>query len=105
MIETAISSRDNPIFRRLKKLAESARARREAKMTLLDGEHLLAAYLDAGGQPHTLVRAAALDAGRFQRMTARCGQVRAIVLPDAMFAELSPVATPIGVLAEAAWLE
>ena len=37
MTETAISSRDNPIFRRLKKLAESARARRDAKMTLLDG--------------------------------------------------------------------
>jgi len=48
MTETVISSRDNPLFKRLKKLADSARARREARMTLLDGEHLLAAYLDAG---------------------------------------------------------
>lgn len=104
MTETPISSHDNPIFKRLKKLAESARARREARMTLLDGEHLLAAYLDAGGQPHTLVRAASFDAGRFAPLAARCPHVKNIVLPDALFAEIAPVATPTGVLAEAAWL-
>jgi len=104
MTETPISSRDNPIFKRLKKLAESARARREARMTLLDGEHLLAAYLDAGGQPHTLVRAASFDAGNLAPLAARCSQAKTIVLPDALFAELAPVATPSGMLAEAAWL-
>ena len=101
MTETAISSRDNPIFKRLKKLAESARARREARMTLLDGEHLLTAYLEAGGQPHTLVRAASFDGERFVHLAARCPQAKTIVLPDALLAELSPVATPTGVLAEA----
>lgn len=104
MTETAISSHDNPIFKRLKKLAESARSRREARMTLLDGEHLLAAYLDVGGQPHTLVRAASFDAGKLARLSARCPRAKVLVLPDALFAELSPVATPTGVLAEAAWL-
>jgi TrmH family RNA methyltransferase len=104
MTETAISSHDNPLFKRLKKLAESARARREARMTLLDGEHLLAAYLDAGGQPHTLVRAASYGADRLARFAVRCPHAKAIVLPDALFAELVPVATPTGVLAEAAWL-
>lgn len=104
MTEAAISSRDNPIFKRLKKLAESSRARRESHMTLLDGEHLLAAYLDAGGRPHTLVRAASFDAERFAGLAARCTAVKRIVLPDALFAELSPVATPTGMLAEAAWL-
>jgi TrmH family RNA methyltransferase len=104
MNETPISSRDNPIFKRLKKLAESARARREARMTLLDGDHLLAAYLDAGGQPHTLVRAASFDVRPFDRLIARCSHAKSIVLPDALFAELSPVATPSGMLAEAAWL-
>lgn len=104
MTGTAISSRDNPLFKRLKKLAESARARREARMTLLDGEHLLAAYLDAGGQPHTLVRAASCDVGRFERFAGQCPHAKVIELPDALFAELAPVATPTGMLAEAAWL-
>jgi len=104
MNETPISSRDNPIFKRLKKLAESARARREARMTLLDGDHLLTAYLDAGGQPHTLVRAASFDAGPFKQWAAHCPHAKIVVLPDALFAELSPVTTPTGMLAEAAWL-
>lgn len=104
MIETSITSRDNPIFKRLKKLAESARARREAQMTLLDGEHLLAAYLDAGGQPHTLVRAASFDAGQFEQWAARCPGAKAIALPDALFDELTPVSNPTGLLGEAAWL-
>lgn len=104
MSETTITSRDNPIFKRLKKLAESARARREAQMTLLDGEHLLAAYLDAGGQPHTLVCAASFDVGRFRALAGRCPEAKVIVLPDVLFAELAPVATPTGVLSEAAWL-
>jgi RNA methyltransferase, TrmH family len=73
-------------------------------MTLLDGEHLLTAYLDAGGQPHTLVRAASLDAARLGQLAARCSQAKTIVLPDALFSELSPVATPAGMLAEVAWL-
>ncbi|MFH1819366.1 MAG: RNA methyltransferase [Pseudomonadota bacterium] len=104
MTETVISSRDNPLFKRLKKLAESARARREARMALLDGEHLLAAYLDAGGQPHTLVRTASFDAGRFERLVGQCPHAKAVELSDGLFAELAPVATPTGLLAEAAWL-
>ena len=104
MAETIISSRDNPLFKRLKKLAESARARREARMALLDGEHLLAAYLDAGGQPHTLVRTASFDAGRFERLAGQCPHAKAVELSDRLFAELAPVATPTGLLAEAAWL-
>ncbi|HUX32036.1 MAG TPA: RNA methyltransferase [Thiobacillus sp.] len=104
MTETPISSRDNSLFKRLKKLSESARARRGAQMTLLDGEHLLAAYLDAGGQPHTLVSASSFDVGRFRALAGRCPHAKTIVLTDALFAELTPVATPTGVLSEAAWL-
>jgi TrmH family RNA methyltransferase len=104
MIESPISSRDNPIFKRLKKLAESSRARRDARMTLLDGEHLLAAYLDAGGQPHTLVRAASFDAAQFELWAVRCPAAKMIVIPDSLFGELAPVTTPTGLLSEAAWL-
>lgn len=105
MTESAITSRDNPVFKRLKKLAESARARRDARMTLLDSEHLIDAYLDAGGQPHTLLRAASSPAERTTGLAARCRTAKHLVLPDALFAELTPVASPTGVLAEAAWLE
>ncbi len=104
MTETSITSRDNPIFKRLKKLAESARVRRDAQMTLLDGEHLLSAYLDADGQPHTLVRSASFDAHQFEHWAARCPDAKSIALPDALFHEIAPVLTPTGLLSEAAWL-
>lgn len=73
-------------------------------MTLLDGEHLLAAYLAAGGTPHTLVRAESFDGARLAAFAQGCRQAKTVVVPDALFAELAPVATPTGVLAEAAWL-
>lgn len=104
MRETVLASRDNPAFRRWKKLADSARARREARMTLLDGDHLLAAYLDAGGEPRSVMRAASSDAAKLAPLASRCAQARSVVLPDALFAELSPVAAPSGVAAEVAWL-
>ncbi len=74
-------------------------------MTLLDSEHLITAYLDAGGQPVTLIRAASYEPARRDALAQRGSAAKLIVMPDALFAELTPVTTPTGVLAEAAWLE
>jgi len=103
--ETSIISRDNPLFKRLKHLADSARARREERLTLLDGVHLIEAYLEAGGQPATLVFAASCPAELRAPLRGRCTHARLVDLADKLFSELSPVATPVGVLAEAACLD
>lgn len=100
-----ISSRDNTLFKRLIKLADSARDRREARLALLDGEHLIEAYLDAGGVPVSLLHSASCAPAVWQPLASRCQGAKIVVLSDALFAELSPVETPTGVLAEAAWLE
>ncbi len=99
-----ITSRDNPLFRRLKKLAESARERRETRTTLLDGEHLVEAYLDAGGQPLALLYSASCAPEVWRKLAARCEGAKTAALSDSLFAELSPVESPTGILAEAAWL-
>jgi RNA methyltransferase, TrmH family len=104
-MQDLITSRDNPIFKRLKKLAESSRERREARMTLLDGGHLIEAYLDAGGQPRTLLHAQSCAEQIWQPLAARCEGTKAVAVADALFAELSPVESPTGVLAEAGWIE
>jgi TrmH family RNA methyltransferase len=103
--ETSITSRDNPLLKRLRQLADSARARRAEQMTLLDGMHLIEAYLDAGGKPATFVFAASCPAALRTPLVGRCPDVTRVDLADKLFGELSPVATPVGVLAEAAWLE
>jgi TrmH family RNA methyltransferase len=95
MTET-ITSPQNPRYKQLKKLAESAATRRALGQTLLDGEHLLAAALDAGIQPHLVLTS--LDAPRHS-LLARCPSVEHLQLAPGLFNVLSPVKTPTGVLA------
>lgn len=104
-MQDAITSRDNPLFKRLKKLAGTSRARREARMTLLDGEHLITAYVDAGGVPQTLVVCASCDPANWLPLVNRCQGSKTVMFSDALFAELSPVESPTGILAEVPWIE
>lgn len=96
----SIISRDNPTYKQLKRLAESARERRKAERTLLDGAHLVAACLAAGMQPEMLVVAegAASNAEVCGMLTSAAAALK-IQLSDSLFAEISPVETPTGVLA------
>ena len=50
-----ITSRDNPFFKQLIKLEKSARQRKMAGLTLLDGVHLISAYKLALGPPQSLI--------------------------------------------------
>jgi TrmH family RNA methyltransferase len=95
-----IQSRDNPQFKQLIKLNESARQRNKAGQTLLDGTHLLAAYLDAGFLPQQiLLNAAALHDAEIRQLLQRVGDTPLIQLDDALYAQLSSVKTATGILA------
>ena len=95
-----IRSRDNPFFRELAQLADSARQRSKSGLTLLDGAHLLAAYLDNGKQPrHIICKAAALQDVEISGLLARMNDVPAIELDDKLFAEISELKTPSGIMA------
>lgn len=95
----SISSRANDDYRALLALASEARERRRLRRTLLDGEHLLSEALAAGLQPRRLVYALSHQA-RAEHWRARLPEVPALCLTDALFATLSPVDTPSGILAE-----
>jgi TrmH family RNA methyltransferase len=95
-----IQSRDNPFYKGLVKLSGSARQRGKANQTLLDGAHLLAAYLDAGMLPqHVLLSAAASHDAEIAALLARLRNVPVTQLDDKLFAELSELKTPTGMLA------
>lgn len=96
----SVRSRDNPFFKELVKLTGSARQRNKANQTLLDGAHLLAAYLDAGMMPqHILLNAAALHDAEIAALLKRAGDVPITQLDDKLFAELSELKIPTGILA------
>jgi TrmH family RNA methyltransferase len=94
-----IKSRDNPFFKELVKLVGSARQRNKAEQTLLDGAHLLTAYLDSGQLPqHILLNAAACRDEEIAALLVKLESVPVTQLDDKLFAELSELKTPTGIL-------
>lgn len=96
-----IESRDNPLVKRVRALAGAARDCRKFGQTLLDGQHLLA---------EAISRRWPLQAVLFSDHGLRKAEIAALAaaldgvtacasLPDALFAQLSPVDAPLGVLA------
>jgi TrmH family RNA methyltransferase len=94
-----ISSRDNPLYQALLALSRDRRARRQAGKTLLDGPHLLDSALQGGIQVERLVFSQSAAAGDLSAWSERLPQASALVVPDRLFAALSPVEAPTGVLA------
>jgi RNA methyltransferase, TrmH family len=98
-----ITSRDNPFLRQLVKLEDSARQRRTAGLTLLDGIHLIGAYHLALGRPKNLiVSKSGCESTEIKRFLGELGAgagADVIVLSDALFREVSPVKTPTGIMA------
>jgi TrmH family RNA methyltransferase len=94
-----ITSADNPRYRALLKLHQSSRERRKTGHSLLDGVHLVAAYLQHAGAPlEIVVSASGSDNDEIAALVERA-RVEPLVLSDGLFGELSPVTTPTGILA------
>ena len=90
-----IASPHNTHFKALKKLAESASTRREQGQTLLDGEHLLLAYLAAGQVPRQII---VDESAQDHPLLAQLSQVPVLRLAHGLFNTLSPVKTPTGLM-------
>jgi TrmH family RNA methyltransferase len=95
-----ITSADNPTFRTLLRLHQSSRERKQAGLSLLDGVHLVAAYLEHVGSPEQIaVGRSALGNPEIAALLARSGVPEPLVLGDGLMRELSSVATPTGIVA------
>jgi RNA methyltransferase, TrmH family len=94
-----ITSRDNPVFKHLKKLADNARERRKESLTLLDGVHLIEAYLQVFGEPQLLIIPEGHSSLEATQLMQQLQDVNTVMFPTLMFAELTPVASSTGVLA------
>jgi TrmH family RNA methyltransferase len=96
----AVSSRDNPAYKAMARLAASAPERRRRALTVLDGAHLVAAFLDAGLAVDSLmVSRSALEEAEVASLVRRAAPAPVTVLGDALFATLSTVNSATGLLA------
>lgn len=94
-----IVSRDNPVFKHLKKLADNARERRSEGQTLLDGVHLIEAYISVFGEPTMVIIPEGKSSVEATGLIQALEHVSTMMLPTLMFAELTPVASATGILA------
>lgn len=94
-----IVSRDNPIFKHLKKLSENAKERRNEGKTLLDGVHLIEAYLSTFGEPELIIIPEGKSSFEATGLIQSLVDISTIMLPTLMFAELTPVSNATGILA------
>jgi TrmH family RNA methyltransferase len=95
-----IASRDNPAFKAMARLATSASERRKRGLTVLDGEHLVAAFIDSRRPVEALmVSRSALDRPEVARLVERVADSAVTVLADALFGSISTVDSATGVLA------
>ena len=96
----SINSKDNAAFKAVAKLVSSSSERRKAGLSVLDGTHLLAAFLDSGRAPEEVfVSRAGLDDPEVARLLERSAPARVTLLADALFESISTVESPTGVIA------
>ena len=94
-----IVSRDNPVFKALKKLSENTRERRAEGKTLLDGVHLIESYCEVFGDPELVIIPEGKSSAEANALMQQLEHVNTMMLPTLMFAELTPVASSTGILA------
>ena len=95
-----ITSRDNPLFKQLQKLAQSSRERKKMQQTLIEGIHLAQTYREAMGLPQALViSASGVRNTEIEALITRCSPLAPTILTDALFHELSTLETPVGIIA------
>lgn len=94
-----ITSRDNAVFKQLKKLADNKRERAKTEQTLLDGVHLIKSYLQAFAEPKLLIIPEGKSSEGAVDLMQQLGDVNTLMFPTLLFAELTPVASSTGILA------
>lgn len=92
-----VTSRENPLYRDLVRLAGSTRERRRQDASLLEGVHLCESFLLAYGQPRfTVVSDSGLEHGEVAALVHRL-TVPPVVLTDALFGALSQLEHGVGI--------
>lgn len=94
-----ITSRDNPVYKHLRKLADNARERKSSGLTLLEGVHLIEAYLQTQGEPQLMIIPEGKSSLEASNLMQHLVDVDTIMLPTLMFADLTPVTSSSGIMA------
>ena len=95
-----IRSRDNTFVKQLVALAHSSRERKKAGLTVLDGIHLIRAYVDAGFVPVAVaVSESAEHRAEVAELLSRCGNANRNLLAEPLMVAASTLDSPAFMMA------
>ena len=96
----AVTSRANPAVKAMAKLVASKAERRKAGLSVLEGPHLVAAFLESGRALASMIvsQSAASDA-QVAKLMASAGAAPVTIVANAVFDSISTVEEPFGVMA------
>jgi RNA methyltransferase, TrmH family len=86
---TIITSRDNPLLKELRKLAQDGAAYRKTGRIWIEGEHLCSAYVQRGLQPAIAVVLESKQALAQSNIAGAATKI--VVVADALMADISPL--------------
>lgn len=99
---SVLRSRDNPRVRRWHALARDARLRRRERRALLEGAHLVAAFLDSGARPVALLTNESAEGNAEIAALLRRARLDPVRLSDSAFRWMADAQAPSGLAAEIA---
>lgn len=97
----SITSSQNPLYKELKAIATTTKARREYSQTLFEGVHLVQHYLDTGRTPELcIVSEAFAENAEVIELMERCSdlEVQRLMITPSQFKALSAVENGIGIM-------
>lgn len=95
-----LRSRSNARIRRWQRLARDSRVRRGERRALIEGAHLVAAYLARGARPLALLLSETGLRHAEVALLAQRADIEPTLLPDSLFAAIADAETPTGIAAE-----
>jgi len=95
-----LRSPDNPRVRRWERMVRDSRARRAERRAIIEGVHLVEAYLEQGSRPLALLVSESGLKRREVALLAKRAAVEPVALSDSLFRRIADTETPTGIAAE-----
>jgi TrmH family RNA methyltransferase len=96
----SVSSRDNPAYKAMHRLVTKSSERKASGMSVLDGAHLVGAFLESGRTPEAvMINGAGAEDPQIVELVRRSAPAPVTQLSDSLFNSLSTVESPTGIIA------
>jgi len=99
MTKAIINSTENSFFKSLKKIYSNKAYRANSKKTILDGPHLIQAFMDSGGEVKCLVTDESVTSNEINLIIKKNSNKNIVILSHELFTKISGLNSVTGLMA------